>query len=91
MAVSFSPGPIENEFAIGVEFEIQQSSPKQTSCFVSTDEMLREPACPLPAALMPLQGHQEFVAEKGVLFRYQSIPFGCEDCGQRIKALNLHE
>ena len=86
LAVRFSPGPVKNKFAIRVKFKIQQRGSEQPASFIPADEMPWQPAGTLTDALMPLQSRQEFMAEKGILLRYQGIPFSRRYLGQRSEA-----
>ena len=89
--VGFGPAPVEHEFAVGVEFQIQRRRAQQLACFVPADDVPRQPTGAFADAVMALQGAEKLVAEKRVLVGDEGVPLGGGEVSQGVEAVDAHD
>ena len=89
--IGFGPTPVENEFAVGVEFQVQRRHSQQPPIVVSTDEVPGYPTGIFTYATMSLQGAEKCMTEKGILLRNEYVPLSCRKCTHAVKAFDAHD
>ena len=85
LVVGPRPGPVEHEFAVGIQLLITGSDCCQTRCIVNC-QMVRFPSRVSGNDSAPLKAFQKGVAEQGVAAMVQLVPCGGADLGKgRVK------
>ena len=86
--VSVSPGPVEDELAVRIIFDISRAGTDETVIIVK-QAVLRIPA-PVLQAVVLFESEQEIVLDEGVAVTGQPIPVISCDTGDAIGKDNFH-